>query len=495
MNLADERLKKLDNPSLATDERALLRCRLVTELIQEGQYEVACQALGDFWRGVGERPDLKGLRENVAAEVLLRVGVLSGWIGASRQIQGAQASAKDLISESTTFFETLGLPERAAVARCKIALCYWREGEYDEARVLLMNALEYLTETAEKAEAIIKLAIVECSAGRYSDALTLLKEHAHLFDERVSHALRGSFHNQLALVLKQLGILEGRSDYLDRAIIEYTATIYHVGKAANDRYRAVGENNLANLLRKMGRYRQAHEHLDYAGAILWRLKDAGLLAQVDETRAGVFIAEKKYTEAERVIARAVQTLEQGSAAALLADALTTQGVAWARLGKAEASINVLRRAIQIAEEVGAFSNAGLATLALIEEHGARRTFSHADLYALYQRADRLLKDTQHPETIARRLACAQIVMRRLVGIQPDDKNFTFFSAVQEFEEKLIEWALEQAQGSVVRAARLLGLTHQTFSSMLNRRHKKFLEKRTPRVKRLRSIIKVPKDKE
>ncbi len=98
----------------------------------------------------------------------------------------------------------------------------------------------------------------------------------------------------------------------------------------------------------MGRYRQAHEHLDRAGAVLRRLNDAGLLAQTDETRASVFIAEKKYHEAERVIARAVQTLEQGRAAALLADALTTQGVAWARLGNAEGSIDALRLALLVA---------------------------------------------------------------------------------------------------------------------------------------------------
>ncbi|HEX8558802.1 MAG TPA: helix-turn-helix domain-containing protein [Pyrinomonadaceae bacterium] len=492
MTLAEQRLKELDNPSLTSDERALLRCGLATELIQEGQYETACQSLGKFWRGVGERPDLKGLPEEIAAEVLLRVGVLSGWIGACRQLQGAQESAKDLISESAALFESIRLPERVAVARCKLALCYWREGAYDEARVLLTDAFQWLIETAERAEAIVKLAIVECSAGRHCDALVLLKEHAHFFDERVSHALRGSFHNQLALVLKQLGILEGRSDYLDRAIIEYTAAIYHVGKAGNDRYRAVGENNLANLLHKMGRHRQAHEHLDRAGAVLRRLDDAGLIAQVDETRASVFIAEKKYKEAERVITRAVKALEHGGAAALLAESLTTQGVVLARLGNVEASVNVLRRAVRAAEEGGAFSNAGLAALTLIEEHGARRTFPQTDLYELYQRAGRLLRDTQHPETIVRQLACAQIVMRRLAGVRPDDKNFTFFSAVQEFEEKLIEWALEEAQGSVVRAARLLGLKHQTFSSMLNQRHKKFLEKRSPLVKRLRSIIKEPK---
>lgn len=121
----------------------------------------------------------------------------------------------------------------------------------------------------------------------------------------------------------------------------------------------------------MGRYRDAHRHLDRAGATLRRLKDAGLLAQVDETRARVFIAQKKYADAERVISRAVQTLEQGGESALLADALTIQGVAWARLGAHETSIGVLRRAMTIAETVGALSNAGLAALALIEQHGHR----------------------------------------------------------------------------------------------------------------------------
>ena len=210
-----------------------------------------------------------------------------------------------------------------------------------------------------------------------------------------------------------------------------------------------------------------------------------------EVAADFVIAEKKYQEAERVIARAVLTLEGGGSAALFADALATLGVTWAGLGKIEASINALRRALKVAEDAGARSHAGLAILTLIEEHGARRTFPQKELYELYQRDDRLLKDAQNPENNGRLRACALIVMRRLVGIQPDDRNFTFFSAVQEFEEKLIEWALE-AQGSVVRAARLLGLKHQTLSSMLNQRHKKFLEKRTPRVKRLRSIIKEPK---
>jgi hypothetical protein len=46
---------------------------------------------------------------------------------------------------------------------------------------------------------------------------------------------------------------------------------------------------------------------------------------------------------------------------------------------------------------------------------------------------------------------------------------------------------------VTRAAKILGLRHQTFLSMLNTRHRGLLEKRTPAEKRRRSIIKVVKD--
>jgi hypothetical protein len=71
MTLADERLKELDNPSLTTDERTSIRCRVAADLIHAGRYEAAREALGDLWRGAGERPNIEGLGKRAAAEVLL----------------------------------------------------------------------------------------------------------------------------------------------------------------------------------------------------------------------------------------------------------------------------------------------------------------------------------------------------------------------------------------------------------------------------------------
>src|ERR1044071_1821655 len=109
MTLTDDRLKELDNPSLTADERALLRAQVAADIIHKGRYEDAREALGELWRSIGQRPSVEGLGERAAAEVLLQVGVLSGWLG---RVKGAQEAAKDLISESATLFEKLGESNR-----------------------------------------------------------------------------------------------------------------------------------------------------------------------------------------------------------------------------------------------------------------------------------------------------------------------------------------------------------------------------------------------
>ncbi|MBA3242087.1 MAG: hypothetical protein H0T60_12740, partial [Acidobacteria bacterium] len=308
--------------------------------------------------------------------------------------------------------------------------------------------------------------------------------------ESANDALKGRWHGQRAIILLKLATTESRPDYADRAIIEFTAAIYNYEQAKHERYCAQNLNNLAFLLYQLGRYRDAHEHLDRAQLIFTKLKDSGNLAQVDETRARVLIAEHKYREADRIIAGVIKTLDKGGESALLADALTVQGVAWARLRVHESSINILRQAVRVAQESGAFTNAGLAALTLIEEHGARR-LTEIELPEIYRRADELLKGTQDAEDIARLRECARVVIKRLSGMRLSDRNFTLYGAVQELEARLIEQALKVEEGSVTRAARRLGLKHQSLTHMLNTRHKKLKGKRTPPTPRLRSIIKKP----
>lgn len=112
-------------------------------------------------------------------------------------------------------------------------------------------------------------------------------------------------------------------DYLDRALIEYAAASYHFEEAEHRRFRANVENNLGFLYFKVNRCDQAHEHLDRARRIFTNLKDKSAAAQVDETRARVFLQEKHDAEAEQVARSSVRVLQKSDRQSLLAESLTT----------------------------------------------------------------------------------------------------------------------------------------------------------------------------
>ncbi|HEV7857450.1 MAG TPA: tetratricopeptide repeat protein [Pyrinomonadaceae bacterium] len=205
---------------------------------------------------------------------------------------------------------------------------------------------------------------------------------------------------------------------------------------------------------------------------------------MDETRARVLLAEGRYKEAMQIIGEAVNTLEGGGEQGLLANALTLKATVHARLGEHELSIRNFQRAINIAENAGSVDSAALAVLAMIEEHG-KEGLSEVEAYHAYRRADRLLAKTEDVEDFARLRACARIVMRRLFGAQVGEQDFYLHDAVQAYEGRLIEQALKEERGLLTRAAKRLGLTHQSLGSILKGRHKKLLPKRTPPTSRKR----------
>ena len=128
--------------STRTDQTATAVCREAKALENIGEYAKARDALAPFWNQVGERPRIEGSSPQDQAELLLRAGSLSGWLGSSGQVASAQQFAKDLISESIRRFEEQDAREKVAEARTDLAICYWREGAMDEARIWFQSALE-----------------------------------------------------------------------------------------------------------------------------------------------------------------------------------------------------------------------------------------------------------------------------------------------------------------------------------------------------------------
>jgi CheY-like chemotaxis protein/tetratricopeptide (TPR) repeat protein len=502
MNL-EAQLTALRNQSadLTLAERAELSCRIAKKLEKIGEYEAGCEALAEFWPDRNGPPKLDDLNESTKAEILLRAGALAGWLGGADQTTGSQETAKSLITQSMEIFEGLEQSEEAADARGELALCYWREGSYDEARIYLAEALSRLGDENSdlKAVLLIRAGIVEVDTQRFDKAIRFYNEANPLVEGSQDHALKGGFHIAYGLVFRRLATPENREDYMDRALIEYAAASFHFEEAGNERALARVENNLGYLFFTIGRYKDAHSHLDRAHHLFLKLKDVGTAAQVDDTRARTLLAQGHVAEAERLVRSAVRVLERGDQQAVLAEALTTQGVALARLGNRPRAKVLLERAIEVAETTGDLEGAGRAKLSIIEEFGEK--IPAKELVVIYRSAIELLKHSQDPSTGKRLIACADKLLDTVGRLDGKDREsqdqtwegFSLKEHVRNGERAVIERALRDAGGSVTRAARLLGFRHhQSLISIINSRHKELLETRSAVRKRRRHLFSPPR---
>jgi len=472
-------------------------CELAKNLAEAGEFESACETLRPFWRGLLHRPETNGLAEDCKAELLLRAGTLTGWVGSAKQIAGAQEAAKDLISESASIFETLGNIEKIAEARVDLAICYWREGALDEARVTLRLVLETLgaVQSEQKLRALLNSAIVEKVATRDHDALKIYREAAPQFVDCPNLALKGKFHNAYANLLRSLGSSEKREDYIDSALVEYAAASFHFEQVGFHSLQAIVENNVAFLFATIGKFAEARKHVNSARH-LFQLKDQGGSAYTDDTLAQILLMEGNSAEAERVARRAVQTLKKGGEQGFLAEALITHGKALARLNQSTVAKATLDHAVEVSQTAGNPDRGGIAAVTAIEELSNYLPVDALQNY--YRTAETLLSNSQNQSLRTRLGECARRVLLVALAdassvattetVPPLQSGFSLDSEVLRYEGNLIRRALEESGGSVTRAARLLGVTHQGLAFILNGRHRDLLSIRTPVKRRRRSII-------
>lgn len=439
MTLRASLLRELINPNLSVGGRAELCCELAEDFENRGEYDEAREVMSVFWPRIDQRPRVKELEPNVAAEVMMRAGVLTGWIGSN------QEQAKDFICESLSIFESRNYKKKIAEAQTELALCYMRIGEYENASDLLKLALSQLTTDSElKAKAVLRSGIVKRHTGPLHEALEFLTRNEPLFEKINSQLLKGCYHQTLGdfLNLCELG---RPGDYLDRAFMEYTAASYHLEKAEHKRYLARVENNRGFLYLKINHFLEAHECLSRSRRIFASLNDKLALAEVDETRARVFLKEKKYKEAEKAARSSVRALENSDRPSLLAESLERHGIALARLGNYSDALMAFRRSIHLLQEIDSLNRAADAALAAFQE-------------------------------LDERLAVKDAITTS--GRPLDDELFLI-------EHELIKHALVNAQGSVTFAARSLGMGYQRFTHKLNTQHKDLLKYRNPSRQRKR----------
>jgi tetratricopeptide (TPR) repeat protein len=422
---------------------------------------------------------------------LFCVGVLTSWIGSKNQVSDAQEIAKNLLTQSITYFESMKDVTKIAVIQSEIAYCYWREGALNEARSWLDEALEKLTfEGAARARALLKLTTVEWTAGRFREALELLEANESLFRKITNHTIKGGYHTELAIIHRNLATMDNRLEYFRRAINEYREAERQFRLAHNQIFRADVINNVGFLLFKLGRYKDAHKYLDEARRLTVKFKDKTHTAQIDESRAQVLIAEGSLNEAERIARRAVSALKKGGHFCMMAEALITQGVALARSGRTAHAHFIFRQAIEAAHQVNALNIAGLAALTLIEEI---QELTPEILQAAYRQAREWLANSQSPEL---KIRLADVAGRVLDSINTElsgeeateillSEPGGLKAQLEKHEGVVIKRALAQVDGRVTHAASLLEMRYQSLAYIIERRHPDLLKKRTPIRRRQR----------
>jgi tetratricopeptide (TPR) repeat protein len=476
---------KLETAHLNANDEAVRRCKTALEQKDRGDYAGAQETMRPLWKRVGERPKTTGLDPATAAEVLFCVGILTSWIGSKNQIPDAQEIAKNLLTESITYFESMRDVTNVAVAQSEIAYCYWREGALNEARSWLDEALEKLTfQGAARARALLKLTTVEWTAGRFREALELLDVNESLFRKITNHTIKGGYHTELAIIHRNLATMENRLEYFRRAINEYREAERQFRLAHNQIFRADVINNVGFLLFKLGHHKEAHKYLNEARRLTVKFKDKTHTAQIDESRAQVLIAQGKLVDAERIARRAVSVLRKSGRVCLMAEALITQGTALAKLGRASHAHFIFRQAIESAYQVNALNIAGLATLTLIEEI---QELSPEVLQAAYRQAREWLANSQSPDIKLRLADVAGLVVASIhTELSTDEATEILLSEpgglraqLEKHERVVIKRALAEVNGRVTHAASLLDMRYQSLAYIIERRHPDLLKKRTP----------------
>lgn len=393
--------------ALHKTEQVLNCCAIARQKIEIGDYDAGCRALASWWK-LGEWPVQQNLDPVAAAELLLTSGSLTDSVVRVKRMVGGQRLAEALISGAIALFDHFGAKKRAIEARIELGCCYYHQGLFDIAHSTLQSCVDELpVEDFElKAVALIRLAIVERHSGRLQEALTLL-QRVWTLEETTNAWTKGRFRTEMANTLKAFGVAEGKNHYFDNALTHYEEASLQFEQVGNFRYVAAVENNRGYLLLGLKRFKESEIHLERARAIFNTLGDAIGCAQVDETLAQLCLASDNHDSAERAIKRALETLEGSGEDALLAEALTTQGLILCRLGHRHEAKPIIERARRVAERCGDREGAGRALLILIEEMCDQ--LADDERREIGAQANQLLANSQQHATRERLRKCLETI--------------------------------------------------------------------------------------
>ncbi len=284
-----------------------------------GKYEEALSELEDIWNDKSEFPDISGLGNKEAAELLLRCGSIFGFLGHNKQIANTQETSKNLIFEARRRFIDLADAEKITECENYLALAYWRTGEIIEAGTWIETALS--NNLAESSQIGLYSHIIRSmilfAEGKFHRVKSELESRRRLIEKYGDSFLIGSFYTNLGLCLKNLQEPDEALQCLK------FARIFH-RKSGHEIYLGTVENNLAQLFKILNKPEKAHEAIDNATNIFRSLNDRTREGFSLDTKAQIFFDEGKFSDALSTIDIALEIMLSSENAVYLVETYLTK---------------------------------------------------------------------------------------------------------------------------------------------------------------------------
>jgi len=339
------------------------------------------------------------------------------------------------------------------------------------------ESLFYAQSVDSKAIANLNIAMIESLSFRYSSALKFY-EQAYAFIGKISVFTEAKIRNGMGLVYKDIGKNLSETErvtYFDKAIIEFEGALICYEEVQNIRSAILARNNIGFLYYSIGLYDEAIGILEIAESEARRIQDKNNLSIVSDTLARAAIAQRNYERAIEIAAASVYYLESCENSNLLATALITYGIALAKGGKIEKSKAVFSQAEEVAVFIQDFISAAAARIFALREmffeYSPKERLS-SYLYAIKNLSGNQDKDISDAlrdiaakiESEIESLASPKVEREPVLPAQP----FSLDEKLKAISREYIETAIRESRGNQSRAAKLLGMSRQTFIARIKK---------------------------
>lgn len=319
-----------------------------------GRYEDGLLEFSDDWANPTYIPDLSRLSELQSARILLRFASLLGYEGHTKKIDNSQIRSRNFLTSARDVFIATGDVSGTAESECYIALSYWRTGELNEADSWIEEALSHNLPSLNKIRlfCFVTRTLINLIHQRFDRNIQIGLALEQSFYEHGDDFLTASFLINLGVSYKNLDCLNEASRCLE------IARHFHQ-RSGHKAYLGITENNLAQLYKKARNFTKAHSTIDSACNTFSEIGDITREGFAYDTKALIYIDERKYEDALMTVEKAVNLLKGSENSVYLSETLLTEAKILLYLDNFRGAVTVLIDAVETARINGGESAAAL----------------------------------------------------------------------------------------------------------------------------------------